>query len=530
MQGPRQEQPYLQCLILLLILGYLELKNGGKSIRKDPVFRTKDKKNKTWKFTEVPEDEDEDVRVERARVGEYMASNCYEKPAIMVSGLHKEYEEKGKTIIGKAMRKLVANNISFCVRKGKFGRCGEREILGLVGPNGAGKSTLLDIMVGQTEPNAGQILIGDTDSAERGSDTVRFVGYSPQVNYLWPEVRLEEHLETYGSIKGMSKSNLKEIIKRIVETLDMKEDLCKPAKKLSLGSQRKLCFALSMLGTPDVVLLDEPSNGMDSKAKQRMWQVIRSTFKGKEQAAVLTTHFMEEAEAVCDRVAIMVSGELRYIGSVQHLKSKFGRHFSLDLKLDADSGMQQMELLHREVLKHFPNASRQERFASLMSYKVPKSDVQSLSQAFFNLEQVMFRSEGAMTWSVRTLGLNDSAEDAEDTAAPERGPAYTRVIKFSQFFVAKLGGSAYTRVGLYSSIYVKRSFNVEEYSFSQSTLEQDWRIANVVPIFKKGSKSEPGNYRPVFIELAKEQEEEDNFATMNSTLCWNRTQEDRVAF
>ncbi|XP_077109566.1 cholesterol transporter ABCA5 isoform X1 [Ranitomeya variabilis] len=424
--------PYLQCLILLLILGYLELKNGGKSIRKDPVFRTKDKKNKTWKFTEVPEDEDEDVRVERARVGEYMASNCYEKPAIMVSGLHKEYEEKGKTIIGKAMRKLVANNISFCVRKG--------EILGLVGPNGAGKSTLLDIMVGQTEPNAGQILIGDTDSAERGSDSVRFVGYSPQVNYLWPEVRLEEHLETYGSIKGMSKSNLKEIIKRIVETLDMKEDLCKPAKKLSLGSQRKLCFALSMLGNPDVVLLDEPSNGMDSKAKQRMWQVIRSTFKGKEQAAVLTTHFMEEAEAVCDRVAIMVSGELRYIGSVQHLKSKFGRHFSLDLKLDADSGMQQMELLHREVLKHFPNASRQERFASLMSYKVPKSDVQSLSQAFFNLEQV------------------------------------------------------------------KRSFNVEEYSFSQSTLEQ------------------------VFIELAKEQEEEDNFATMNSTLCWNRRQEDRVAF
>ncbi|KAM4034616.1 cholesterol transporter ABCA5 [Anomaloglossus baeobatrachus] len=424
--------PYLQCVILLLILGYLEVKNGGKSIRKDPVFRTKDKKNKTWKFTEVPEDEDEDVRVERARVGEYMASNCYEKPAIMVSGLHKEYQEKGKTIIGKTMRKLVANNISFCVRKG--------EILGLVGPNGAGKSTLLDMMVGQTEPNAGQILIGDTDSAERGSDAVRFVGYSPQVNHLWPEVKLEEHLETYGSIKGMSKSNLKEIIKRIAETLDMKEDLRKPAKKLSLGTQRKLCFALSMLGNPDVVLLDEPSNGMDSKAKQRMWQVIRSTFKGKEQAAVITTHFMEEAEAVCDRVAIMVSGELRYIGSVQHLKSKFGRHFSLDLKLDADSGVQQMELLHREVLKHFPNASRQESFASLMSFKVPKSDVQSLSQAFFNLEQV------------------------------------------------------------------KRSFNVEEYSFSQSTLEQ------------------------VFIELAKEQEEEDNFGTMNSTLCWNRRQEDRVAF
>ncbi|XP_018428829.1 PREDICTED: ATP-binding cassette sub-family A member 5-like, partial [Nanorana parkeri] len=226
----------------------------------------------------------------------------------------------------------------------------------------------------------------------------------------------------------------------IVDALDMREDVQKPTKKLALGTQRKLCFALSMLGNPDIVLLDEPSTGMDSKAKQQMWKVIRSTFKGKEQAAVLTTHFMEEAEAVCDRVAIMVSGQLRYIGSVQHLKSKFGRHYTLELKLEADSGTQQMEILHREILKHFPNACRQESFASLMSYRVPKEDVQSLSQAFFNLGQV------------------------------------------------------------------KRTFNVEEYSFSQSTLEQ------------------------VFIELAKEQEEEDNFATMNSTLCWNRRQEDTVAF
>ncbi|XP_040186968.1 ATP-binding cassette sub-family A member 5 [Rana temporaria] len=424
--------PYIQCVILLLLLRHLEVKNGGKSIRKDPLFRTKDKKSKAWKFTEVPEDEDEDVRIERARVGEYMASDSYEKPAIMVSGLHKEYNEKGKTIVGKTMRKLVVNNISFCVRKG--------EILGLVGPNGCGKSTILDMMVGQTEPNAGKIWVGDPGPTETAGGPIRYVGYAPQLSHLWPEIRVQEHLETYGSIKGMSQSSLKEVIDRIVEALDMRDDRQKPTKKLSAGAQRKLCFALSMLGNPDIVLLDEPSTGMDPKAKQQLWKVIRSAFRGKEQAAVLTTHIMEEAEAVCDRVAVMVSGQLRYIGSVQHLKSKFGRHYSLELKLDADAGTQQMEILHREILKHFPNACRQESFASLMSYKVPKEDVQSLSQAFFNLGQV------------------------------------------------------------------KRTFNVEEYSFSQSTLEQ------------------------VFIELAKEQEEEDNFATMNSTLCWNRRQEDSVAF
>ncbi|CAH2291410.1 ATP-binding cassette sub-family A member 5 [Pelobates cultripes] len=423
--------PYMQCVVLLLILRYLEIKNGGKSIRKDPIFRNKAKKKKLWKFAEVPDNEDEDIRAERARVGEYMTAGCGEKPAILVSGVHKEYEESRKTILGKTMRKLVANNISFCVKKG--------EILGLVGPNGCGKSTLLNMLVGQTEPNAGQILIGDP-AAEQGSRPARFIGYSPQMTHLWPEIKLKEHLETYGAIKGMSTNILSDVIKRIIDALDLNEDAQKPVKKLSAGAQRKLCFALSMLGNPDVVLLDEPSNGMDWKAKQRMWRMIRATFKGKEQAAILTTHYMEEAEAVCDRVAIMVAGQLRYIGSVQHLKSKFGRHFSLDMKLDADIGIQKEELVHKEILKIFPNTSRQESFSSILSYKVPKEDIQALSQSFSRLEQV------------------------------------------------------------------KQTFNVEEYSFSQSSLEQ------------------------VFIELAKEQEEEDNVATMNSTLCWERRQEDRVVF
>ncbi|MEE6526210.1 hypothetical protein FKM82_026691 [Ascaphus truei] len=86
---------------------------------------------------------------------------------------------------------------------------------------------------------------------------------------------------------------------------------------------------------------------------------IRATFKSREQAAVLTTHYMEEAEAVCDRVAIMVSGQLRCIGSVQHLKSKFGRDYSLDMKLEAEA--EKLELLHKEIVQIFPNASRQDR-------------------------------------------------------------------------------------------------------------------------------------------------------------------------
>ncbi|XP_019349796.1 cholesterol transporter ABCA5 [Alligator mississippiensis] len=429
--------PYLQCILWLLLLRYLEVKNGGRSVRKDPFFRNYFTEGKIWKVPEVPHDEneDEDVKAERLRVKEILTSqNCEEKPAILVSSLHKEYDERKDFLLRRNIKKVATKHVSFCVKKG--------EILGLLGPNGAGKSTVINMLVGDVEPTAGQVLMGDDSFGPNGeADLIKFVGYCPQINPLWPDVTLQEHFEIYGAIKGMSKSDVKEVIKRIASALDLKEHLQKTTKKLGVGVKRKLCFALSMLGNPQITLLDEPSTGMDPKAKQHMWRAIRAAFKGKERAAILTTHYMEEADAVCDRVAILISGQLRCIGTVQHLKSKFGRGYFLEMKLKDTAGVHQMEMLQRQILHIFPNASRQESFSSILAFRIPKEDVQSLSHSFSKLEEA------------------------------------------------------------------KHAFNVEEYSFSQATLEQ------------------------VFVELAKEQEEEDNsLGTLNSTLWWERTQEDRVIF
>nr|KAF6454366.1 ATP binding cassette subfamily A member 8 [Rousettus aegyptiacus] len=112
-------------------------------------------------------------------------------------------------------------------------------------------------------------------------------------------------------------------------------------------------------------------------------QAIRATFKNTGRGALLTTHYMAEAEAVCDRVAIMVCGRLRCIGSIQHLKSKFGKVYLLEMKVKTPT---QVEPLHSEILRLFPQASRQERYSSLMVYKLPVEDVQPLAQAFFKLE------------------------------------------------------------------------------------------------------------------------------------------------
>ncbi|KAF6091893.1 ATP binding cassette subfamily A member 5 [Phyllostomus discolor] len=428
--------PYLQCVLWVFLLQYYEKKYGGRSIRKDPFFRTLSTKSKNRKVPEPPnnEDEDEDVRAERLKVRELMSCQCCEeKPAIMVSNLHKEYDNK-KDFLTRKVKKVATKYVSFCVKKG--------EILGLLGPNGAGKSTIINILVGELEPTSGQVFLGDYSSdPTEDDDSIKCMGYCPQMNPLWPDITLQEHFEIYGAVKGMSPSDLKEITNRITNALDLKEHLQKTVKKLPAGIKRKLCFALSMLGNPQITLLDEPSTGMDPKAKQHMWRAIRTAFKNKKRAAILTTHYMEEAEAVCDRVAIMVSGQLRCIGTVQHLKSKFGKGYFLEIKLKDWIENLEIDRLQREIQYIFPNASRQESFSSILAFKIPKEDVQSLSQSFSKLEEA------------------------------------------------------------------KHTFAIEEYSFSQATLEQ------------------------VFVELTKEQEEEDNSCgTFNSTLWWDRTQEDRVVF
>ncbi|TKC49185.1 hypothetical protein EI555_000338 [Monodon monoceros] len=394
--------PYLQCVLWIFLLQYYEKKYGGRSLRKDPFFRTLKTKSKSRKFPEPPnnEDEDEDVRAERVKVKELLSCQRHEeKPAIMVNNLHKEYEDKKDFLPTRKIKKVANKYVSFCV------------------------------------------FLRDYSSDPAGDDdSVKCMGYCPQINPLWPEITLQEHFEIYGAVKGMSASDMKEVIIRITNALDLKEHLQKTVKKLPAGIKRKLCFALSMLGNPPVTLLDEPSTGMDPKAKQHM-RAIRAAFKNKTRAAILATHCMEEVEAVCDRVAILVSGQLRCIGTVQHLKSKFGKGYFLEIKLKDWIENLEVDRLQREIQHIFPNASRQESFSSILAFKIPKEDVQSLSQSFSKLEEA------------------------------------------------------------------KRTFAIEEYSFSQATLEQ------------------------VFIELTKEQEEEDNTCgTSNSTLWWERTQEDRVVF
>ncbi|NWX76157.1 ABCAA protein, partial [Alca torda] len=371
--------PYIHSVGFIFLLRYLEIKYGRAVLRKDPIFRICPRRESSHQHPEELEEEDEDVKAERTAVRNAIAAPAHkEKPVIIVSNLCKEYKIKQAGSVFKKKKKMATKNVSFCVKKG--------EVLGLLGPNGAGKSTAIKMITGETTLTAGQVLMkrGDGATSHLEDHAPAFLGYCPQENPLWPDLTVQEHLRVYAAVKGVCKEDTAAAVNRIVNALQLQDYLKKKTRKLSAGITRKLCFAVCMLGNPAVLLLDEPSTGMDPNGQRRVWKMIRAALKTQETGAILTTHYMEEAEAVCDRVAIMVSGQLRCIGSIQYLKNKFGKGYLLEIKI---KDPERTDLLHAEILRIFPSAARQERFPSLLVYKVPMEDALPLSQSFSKLEE-----------------------------------------------------------------------------------------------------------------------------------------------
>ncbi|KAM6297511.1 ATP-binding cassette sub-family A member 9-like [Aegotheles albertisi] len=368
--------PYIHCVIFAVLLRCLEMRYGEAVTRFDPVFRIQQRRAVTHQNRDHPEEESPEVQAERARSA--MASLQQGESVIIVNSLRKEYEDKRAcSIFRKKKKKVAVKNLSFTVKKG--------EVLGLLGPNGAGKSTTINMISGDTAVTAGEVLLRGWDAAASspGQGSPGRLGCCPQLDPLWPNLTVQQHLEAYAAIGGMRREDAAVTISRIATALDLQKHLKTPARRLSGGEARKLCFALSVLGEPTVMLWDEPSAGMDPKGQRCMWKVIQTATKDKERAAILCTHYLEEAAALCDRVAILVSGQLRYIGSLEDLKSKFGSNYHLEVKM---MDTEQSDVLHTEILRLFPHAARQERTSSLLIYKIPMEDALPLSQSFSKLE------------------------------------------------------------------------------------------------------------------------------------------------
>lgn len=200
------------------------------------------------------------------------------------------------------------------------------ELFSLLGLNGAGKTTTIKILCGLTVPTSGEGYLNGRNIQSERTEVKREIGVSPQETAIAPNLTVKENLEFLCGIYGYSKEKRTEKVAVLSAQFHLKDFLDKKAGKLSGGWQRRLSLAMALVGEPKILFLDEPTLGLDVVARSELWEVIRS-LKGKT-TIVLTTHYMEEAEALSDKIGIMSRGKLIALGSAEELKIKTGTtHF-----------------------------------------------------------------------------------------------------------------------------------------------------------------------------------------------------------
>jgi len=205
------------------------------------------------------------------------------------------------------------------------------ECFGLLGPNGAGKSTTLNTVSATIPQTMGSVCYNgiETHQAKLGDISM---GYCPQNDILWKELTLREHIEFFLSIRGYNSENAKVYATEYINAAGLEEHQNKRVDNLSGGTKRKLSILIAICGYPERILLDEPTAGMDPSTRRLIWDIVKQTKRMNDSALILTTHSMEEAEHLCDRLAILVNGRLICIGSPEHLKMKFGEGYILELQ------------------------------------------------------------------------------------------------------------------------------------------------------------------------------------------------------
>ena len=196
------------------------------------------------------------------------------------------------------------------------------ELFALLGVNGAGKTTAIKMLSCLTKPTSGDAIVGGYSIINEPELVKRLIGVSPQETAVAPNLSVKENLELICGIHGFSKEKTKEKVKELSNQFALDTVLQRKAGKLSGGWQRRVSIAMALISEPTILFLDEPTLGLDVLARHDLWESIRS-LKGNV-TIILTTHYMEEAEALSDRIGIMKNGRLLAVGTVEELNKKAG--------------------------------------------------------------------------------------------------------------------------------------------------------------------------------------------------------------
>ncbi|CAE6253659.1 unnamed protein product [Arabidopsis arenosa] len=302
------------------------------------------------------------------------------------------------------------------------------ECFGMLGPNGAGKTSFINMMTGLLKPTSGTAFVQGLDICKDMNKVYTSMGVCPQHDLLWETLTGREHLLFYGRLKNIKGSALTQAVEESLKSVSLFDGgvADKPAGKYSGGMKRRLSVAISLIGNPKVVYMDEPSTGLDPASRKNLWTVIQ---RAKQNTAIILTsifnlfltthsstcesdryheaepitltHSMEEAEFLCDRLGIFVDGGLQCVGNPKELKGRYGGSYVFTMT----TSIEHEEKVERMVRHISPNAKRVYHLAGTQKFEIPKQEVM-IADVFLMVEKAK-RKFTVFAWGLADTTLED---------------------------------------------------------------------------------------------------------------------------
>ncbi len=208
------------------------------------------------------------------------------------------------------------------------------EAISILGPNGAGKTTFLRMLTTELKPTAGEVNIFGTDAIADPRKAKTKIGVTPQEAGVFETLKGNEHLELFGRLKGLAKNEARSQSERILADLGLSESAKKRVGDLSGGQRRRLLIGLALMGNPPLLILDEPTTGLDPVSRRQVWDLLKRIVAGGT-TLIFSTHYMEEAEQLSDRIALIDAGKIVALGTLPELQSRFPLRYRLKFTGDA---------------------------------------------------------------------------------------------------------------------------------------------------------------------------------------------------
>jgi ABC-type multidrug transport system ATPase subunit len=265
---------------------------------------------------------------------------------------------------------------------------------------GAGKTTLISILTGLYEASTGHATLSGYDIKTETSKVYKCIGICPQFDIQWDELTVGEHLYFYARLKGISSSDETRAVQQALQNVSLSSFEDRLTKGLSGGEKRRLSIAIALLGNPAVVFLDEPTTGLDPEVRRLIWNIVNEARLGR--TVILTTHSMEEAEALCQRIGIMAKGTLRCLANPTRLKEVYGSGFKIYINTTEENNHRASQFVEGLLPTGWKKI---DSFATNSSYEFPPAKG-TLTSLFETIERLKSEN-GILDWGIGQTTLEE---------------------------------------------------------------------------------------------------------------------------